>query len=143
MEYNALLESHNYITRRNAVKVKHGSVYLFILDWSGIKFCNLFLCMFQLLGAMLLDRSNTVVMVRYVSSLDNMRIQMNLLRDSNKTIQLQAFHVFKVMYVYNFLHVMSFYFLSIRFLLSDGFPLILLNSFSLQIKTNRRILWMC
>lgn len=69
MEYNALLESHNYITRRNAVK---------------------------LLGAMLLDRSNTVVMVRYVSSLDNMRIQMNLLRDSNKTIQLQAFHVFKL-----------------------------------------------
>lgn len=69
MEYNALLESSNYITRRNAIK---------------------------LLGAMLLDRSNTAVMVRYVSSLENMRILMNLLRDSNKTIQLQAFHVFKL-----------------------------------------------
>lgn len=68
-EYNKLLESHNYITRRNAI---------------------------QLLGAMLLDRSNTAVMVRYVSSLDNMRILMNLLRDSNKQIQLQAFHVFKL-----------------------------------------------
>ena len=68
-EYNKLLESPNYITRRNAV---------------------------QLLGAMLLDRSNTAVMVRYVSSLDNMRILMNLLRDSNKQIQLQAFHVFKL-----------------------------------------------
>lgn len=68
-EYNKLLQSANYITRRNAIK---------------------------LLGAMLLDRSNTAVMVRYVSSLENMRILMNLLRDSNKTIQLQAFHVFKL-----------------------------------------------
>lgn len=69
-EYNSqLLESPNYITRRNAVK---------------------------LLGAMLLDHSNSSVMVRYVSSLDNMRILMNLLRDSNKTIQLEAFHVFKL-----------------------------------------------
>ncbi|XP_076917560.1 putative MO25-like protein At5g47540 [Bidens hawaiensis] len=68
-EYSKLLESSNYITRRNAIK---------------------------LLGAMLLDRSNTAVMVRYVSSLENMRILMNLLRDSNKTIQLEAFHVFKL-----------------------------------------------
>ncbi|XP_024980472.1 putative MO25-like protein At5g47540 [Cynara cardunculus var. scolymus] len=68
-EYNSLLRSPNYITRRNAVK---------------------------LLGALLLDRSNTSVMVRYVSSLDNMRTLMNLLRDSNKTIQVEAFHVFKL-----------------------------------------------
>ncbi|XP_074364470.1 putative MO25-like protein At5g47540 [Apium graveolens] len=68
-EYNSLLESSNYITRRNAVKF---------------------------LGLMLLDRSNTSVMVQYVSSIDNMRILMNLLRDSNKTIKLEAFHVFKL-----------------------------------------------
>ncbi|KAL7218781.1 hypothetical protein ACSBR2_011948 [Camellia fascicularis] len=69
-EYNSkLLASPNYITRRHAVK---------------------------LLGDMLLDRSNALVMVRYVRSLDNMRILMNLLRDSNKTIQLNAFHVFKL-----------------------------------------------
>nr|XP_043626703.1 putative MO25-like protein At5g47540 [Erigeron canadensis] len=68
-EYNTLLESSNYITRRNAV---------------------------MLLGSMLLDRSNASVMVRYVCSLDNMRILMNLLRDSNKTIQVEAFHVFKL-----------------------------------------------
>ncbi|KAG5064847.1 hypothetical protein JHK85_006030 [Glycine max] len=49
-----------------------------------------------LLGDMLLDRSNAAVMVQYVSSLDNMRILMNLLRDSNKTIQLDTFHVFKL-----------------------------------------------
>ncbi|KAL6140237.1 hypothetical protein ACLB2K_058537 [Fragaria x ananassa] len=53
-EYNSqLLESQNYITKRQAVK---------------------------LLGNMLLDRSNSDVMVRYVCSLDNMRILMNLLR---------------------------------------------------------------
>ncbi|KAI9382678.1 hypothetical protein POPTR_014G162100v4 [Populus trichocarpa] len=68
--YNSqLLQSPSYITRRHAVK---------------------------LLGDMLLDRSNSAVMVRYVSSLENMRILMNLFRDSNKTIQLDTFHVFKL-----------------------------------------------
>ncbi|XP_043693706.1 putative MO25-like protein At5g47540 [Telopea speciosissima] len=69
-EYNSkLLESSNYITRRQAVK---------------------------LLGDMLLDRSNSAVMMRYVSSKDNLRILMNLLRESSKNIQLEAFHVFKL-----------------------------------------------
>ncbi|KAF9669598.1 hypothetical protein SADUNF_Sadunf14G0124100 [Salix dunnii] len=68
--YNSqLLQSPSYITRRHAVK---------------------------LLGDMLFDRSNSSVMVRYVSSLDNMRIMMNLFRDSNKTIQLDTFPVFKL-----------------------------------------------
>ncbi|RDX63970.1 putative MO25-like protein, partial [Mucuna pruriens] len=69
-EYNSkLLESSNYITRRQAVK---------------------------LLGDMLLDRSNSAVMTRYVSSRDNLRILMNLLRESSKSIQIEAFHVFKL-----------------------------------------------
>ncbi|KAH7576653.1 hypothetical protein JRO89_XS01G0125000 [Xanthoceras sorbifolium] len=69
-EYNSqLLESTSYITKRHAVK---------------------------LLGDMLLDRANSSVMVRYVSSLNNMRILMNLLRDSNKTIKFESFHVFKL-----------------------------------------------
>ncbi|XP_047331463.1 putative MO25-like protein At5g47540 [Impatiens glandulifera] len=69
-EYNSkLLESPNYITRRQAIK---------------------------LLGDMLLDRSNSAVMTRYVSSRDNLRILMNLLRESSKTIQIEAFHVFKL-----------------------------------------------
>ncbi|GAB4830756.1 hypothetical protein Ancab_004789 [Ancistrocladus abbreviatus] len=69
-EYNSkLLESSNYITRRQAVK---------------------------LLGDMLLDRSNSAVMTRYVSSRDNLRILMNLLRESSKSIQMEAFHVFKL-----------------------------------------------
>ncbi|KAJ0232966.1 putative MO25-like protein [Hirschfeldia incana] len=69
-DYNSkLLESSNYITRRQAIK---------------------------LLGDILLDRSNSVVMTKYVSSLDNLRILMNLLRESSKTIQIDAFHVFKL-----------------------------------------------
>lgn len=69
-EFNSkLLESPNYITRRQAVK---------------------------LLGDILLDRSNAAVMVRYVSSRDNLRILMNLLREPSKNIQLDAFHVFKL-----------------------------------------------
>ncbi|XP_073055970.1 putative MO25-like protein At5g47540 isoform X2 [Primulina eburnea] len=69
-EYNSkLLESTNYITRRQAIK---------------------------LLGDILLDRSNSTVMIRYVSSRDNLRILMNLLRESSKSIQIEAFHVFKL-----------------------------------------------
>uniref|UniRef100_A0A199UCE2 MO25-like protein At5g47540 n=1 Tax=Manihot esculenta TaxID=3983 RepID=A0A199UCE2_MANES len=49
-----------------------------------------------LLGDILLDRSNSVVMTRYVSSRDNLRILMNLLRESSKSIQTEAFHVFKL-----------------------------------------------
>ncbi|XP_024401646.1 putative MO25-like protein At5g47540 [Physcomitrium patens] len=69
-EFNTkLLTSPNYITRRQMVK---------------------------LLGDILLDRSNVNVMMRYVSSMENMRILMNLLKDSSKSIQIEAFHVFKV-----------------------------------------------
>ncbi|XAR56759.1 hypothetical protein NMG60_11037346 [Bertholletia excelsa] len=69
-EFNSkLLESTNYITRRQAIK---------------------------LLGDMLLDRSNSSIMVCYVSSKDNLRILMNLLRESSKNIQIDAFHVFKL-----------------------------------------------
>ncbi|KAA8523592.1 hypothetical protein F0562_010015 [Nyssa sinensis] len=72
-EFNSkLLESPNYLTRRQAVK---------------------------LLGDMLLDRSNVDVMIRYVSSKDNLRILMNLLRESSKNIQVDAFHVFKVFFL--------------------------------------------
>ncbi|KAA8520188.1 hypothetical protein F0562_014444 [Nyssa sinensis] len=73
-EYNSkLLESTNYITRRQAIKVGQ-SCWVYIL----------------------LDRSNSAVMTRYVSSRDNLRILMNLLRESSKSIQIEAFHVFKL-----------------------------------------------
>ncbi|EPS58963.1 hypothetical protein M569_15850, partial [Genlisea aurea] len=70
VEYNSkLLESANYLTRRQAVK---------------------------LLGDILLDRSNSATMTRYVGSRENLRILMNLLRETSKTIQIEAFHVFKL-----------------------------------------------
>ncbi|KAK9706322.1 hypothetical protein RND81_07G116500 [Saponaria officinalis] len=73
VDYNTkLLESSNYITRRQAVK---------------------------LLGDMLLDRSNSATMTIYVSSWVNLRVLMNLLRESSKSIQIEAFHVFKLFVV--------------------------------------------
>eukprot|EP00262_Sarcandra_glabra_P018873 TRINITY_DN6927_c0_g4_i3.p1 TRINITY_DN6927_c0_g4~~TRINITY_DN6927_c0_g4_i3.p1 ORF type:complete len:132 (-),score=21.04 TRINITY_DN6927_c0_g4_i3:279-674(-) len=52
--------------------------------------------LFQLLGDILLDRANSTIMMQYVSSKDNLRIQMNLLRETSKNIQMEAFHVFKL-----------------------------------------------
>ncbi|XP_027110993.1 putative MO25-like protein At5g47540 [Coffea arabica] len=70
VEYNSkLLQSPNYLTRREAVK---------------------------LLGEMLMHRSNSDVMLQYVSSRDNLRIFMNLLRDSSKIIQVDALRIFKL-----------------------------------------------
>ncbi|CAG7862036.1 unnamed protein product, partial [Brassica rapa] len=69
-DYNSkLLESVNYVTRRQAIK---------------------------LLGDILLDRSNSAVMTKYVSSMDYLMILMNLLIESSKSIQIEAFHVFKL-----------------------------------------------
>ncbi|CAF1736435.1 putative MO25-like protein At5g47540 [Brassica napus] len=69
-DYNSkLLKSVNYVTRRQAIK---------------------------LLGDILLDRSNSAVMTKYVSSMDYLMILMNLLIESSKSIQIEAFHVFKL-----------------------------------------------
>ncbi|RRT51591.1 hypothetical protein B296_00051021, partial [Ensete ventricosum] len=45
-----------------------------------LRYCNFDFSFSQLLGDMLLDRSNSAVMIRYVSSKDNLMILMNLLR---------------------------------------------------------------
>jgi calcium binding protein 39 len=67
--YQGLLNSENYVTRRQSLK---------------------------LLGELLLDRSNFGVMMRYISSKENLKLIMNLLRDKSPNIQFEAFHVFKV-----------------------------------------------
>ena len=51
---------------------------------------------FQLLGELLLDRTNFNVMTRYISDVNNLKLMMTLLRDKSKNIQYEAFHVFKV-----------------------------------------------
>lgn len=67
--YTALLESSNYVTRRQSLK---------------------------LLGEILLDRDNVQVMMRFISEVRNLKLMMNLLRDSSRSIQIEAFHIFKV-----------------------------------------------
>ena len=67
--YAVLLESSNYVTRRQSLK---------------------------LLGEVLLDRDNVQVMMRFISDANNLKLMMNLLRDSSRSIQIEAFHIFKV-----------------------------------------------
>lgn len=53
--------------------------------------------MIQLLGDLLLERSNFAVMTKYICNPDNLKLMMNFLRDKSKNIQYEAFHVFKVL----------------------------------------------
>lgn len=50
----------------------------------------------KLLGELLLDRSNYVIMTQYVASADHLKLTMTLLKDDRKMVQYEAFHVFKV-----------------------------------------------
>lgn len=68
-KYRDLLNSDNYVTRRQSLK---------------------------LLGELLLDRYNFSVMTKYISNPDNLKQQMNLLKEKSKNIQFEAFHVFKI-----------------------------------------------
>jgi len=72
-QYHLLLRSENYVTKRQSLK---------------------------LLSDLLLDRSNFATMTRYITSTDHLKTIMNLLRDGSATIQMEAFHVFKI-YVAN------------------------------------------
>lgn len=67
--YSKLLQSSNYVTRRQSLK---------------------------LLGEMLLDRSNVKVMIKYISEAHHLMQIMMLLKDQSRSIQYEAFHVFKV-----------------------------------------------
>jgi calcium binding protein 39 len=67
--YTMLLKSDNYVTRRQSLK---------------------------LLGEILLDPANAKTMMRFVTDAENLKLMMVLLKDSSKSIQFEAFHVFKV-----------------------------------------------
>ncbi|KAL6759255.1 Mo25-like protein [Haematococcus lacustris] len=49
-----------------------------------------------LLGELLLDRSNVKVMVRFVSEPQYLMQLMRMIKDQSRSIQFEAFHVFKV-----------------------------------------------
>ena len=50
----------------------------------------------QLLGEVLLDRTNFNIMTRYIADPENLKLIMIALKDRSKHIQFEAFHVFKV-----------------------------------------------
>ena len=72
-KYESLLLSENYVTKRRSLK---------------------------LLSGILLERINFNVMIRYISSKDNLKLIMNQLRDKSANIQFEAFHVFKIFVAY-------------------------------------------
>lgn len=67
--YEKLLNSENYVTKRQSLK---------------------------LLGELLLDRHNFSIMTRYISSPENLKLMMTMLKNRSRNIQFEAFHVFKV-----------------------------------------------
>ncbi|EPS69534.1 hypothetical protein M569_05231, partial [Genlisea aurea] len=68
-QYEKLLMSGNYVTRRQSLK---------------------------LLSEFLLEPSNARIMKRYISEVHYLKVMMTLLKDSSRNIQLSAFHIFKV-----------------------------------------------
>ncbi|KAG1665848.1 Protein Mo25 [Nymphon striatum] len=67
--YQKLLNSENYVTKRQSLK---------------------------LLGELLLDRHNFTVMTKYISNPENLKLMMMMLKEKSRNIQFEAFHVFKV-----------------------------------------------
>ncbi|PVV03399.1 hypothetical protein BB560_002116 [Smittium megazygosporum] len=67
--YEKLIVSTNYVIRRQSLK---------------------------LLGEILLERKNFAVMTKYISSADNLVLIMKALADKSKSIQYEAFHIFKI-----------------------------------------------
>ncbi|KAA8527532.1 hypothetical protein F0562_034753 [Nyssa sinensis] len=68
-QYEKLLTSANYVTRRQSLK---------------------------LLSEFLLEAPNSHIMKRYIVEVRHLKIMMMLLKDSSKNIQISAFHIFKV-----------------------------------------------
>ncbi|KAJ1838916.1 conidiophore development protein hyma, partial [Coemansia sp. RSA 2703] len=68
-KYTQLLESENYVVRRQSLK---------------------------LLGEILLERKNFNVMMRYIKESSNLQMVMMALSDKSKSIQYEAFHIFKI-----------------------------------------------
>ncbi|KAL3648922.1 hypothetical protein CASFOL_005325 [Castilleja foliolosa] len=68
-QYEKLLMSANYVTRRQSLK---------------------------LLSEFLLESPNSHIMKRYIAEVRHLKVMMTLLKDSSKNIQISAFHIFKV-----------------------------------------------
>ncbi|CAF1681667.1 unnamed protein product [Adineta ricciae] len=135
-KYRDLLNSENYVTRRQSLKI----LSTVIMENANLRILKKFSCdldkftlvyglfpsdafnsnskstistnpltlsafdiykrevfdIFKLLGELLLDRYNFSVMTKYITNTDNLKQQMNLLKEKSKNIQFEAFHVFKI-----------------------------------------------
>ena len=74
--YNQLLQSENYVTCRESLR---------------------------LLGELLLERANFSTMMKYISDRENLKVLMSLLRSKKTRIQIEAFHVFKASFSKTFM----------------------------------------
>ncbi|XP_073301015.1 uncharacterized protein [Primulina huaijiensis] len=75
-QYEKLLTSVNYVTRRQSLK---------------------------LLSEFLLESLNSQIMKRYIAEVRHLKVMMTLLKDSSRNILISAFHVFKVISILYFL----------------------------------------
>lgn len=85
--YQRLLNSENYVTRRQSLKLlgellldRHNFTVSISKKFINLKIINV---IFQ-------------VMTRYISNPDNLKLMMNMLKEKSRNIQFEAFHVFKV-----------------------------------------------
>ncbi|KAJ9505535.1 hypothetical protein QJQ45_028044 [Haematococcus lacustris] len=93
--YNKLLQSGNYVTRRQSLKAGSDQPH----HACEIPTTAMTQCPWGhgcLLGELLLDRSNVKVMVRFVSEPQYLMQLMRMIKDQSRSIQFEAFHVFKV-----------------------------------------------
>ncbi len=101
----SLLESKNYVTRRQSLKARPRRACAcalvparLVLTRSGhpTRPPSLPLTACQLLGELLLTPGNVEVMMRYIGEVTHLILIMMLLRDASRAIQFEAFHLFKV-----------------------------------------------
>lgn len=85
-EFTNLLVSDNYVTRRQSLKVPIGLEMTVHINFTFSK----------LLVELLFDPVNEETKRRFLSSSDNLKIIMNLMRDSSRTISTEAIRVFRV-----------------------------------------------
>ncbi|XP_024986360.1 calcium-binding protein 39 isoform X2 [Cynara cardunculus var. scolymus] len=81
-QYEKLLTSSNYVTRRQSLK---------------------------LLSEFLLEPPSSHIMKRYIAEVQHFKVMMTLLKDTSKNIQISAFHIFKIkLDIYEILSIIRF-----------------------------------
>ena len=88
--YQRLLNSENYVTRRQSLKLlgellldRHNFTVRHFIEIRYDKGGLIIWCVLQ-------------VMTKYISNPDNLKLMMNMLKEKSRNIQFEAFHVFKV-----------------------------------------------